>query len=59
MLQTNTRIFYPNLAAASKIAEANIIADPDWVYVCESDNDGATWSVAIYDEDGAKVGYIG
>ncbi|NBW16626.1 MAG: hypothetical protein EBR82_52485 [Caulobacteraceae bacterium] len=59
MLQTNTRNFYPTLASAAKIAEANIVADPDWSYVCESHNDGATWSVAIYDEDGIKVGYIG
>jgi hypothetical protein len=59
MLQTNIRNFYPTLTAAAKVAEANMISDPDWSYVCESHDDGATWSVAIYDEDSIKVGYIG
>jgi hypothetical protein len=58
-IETNITKFYPTLAAASKIAEANIIADPDWLYVCESYNDGKTWAVAIYDEESNKIGYIG
>ena len=57
--QENTRIFYPSLVAADKVAQANKADDPDWFYVCESADGGNTWSIGIYDEQFIKVGYIG
>ena len=57
VINMNQVTYWPTLEAAAKIAERNMIDDPETTYVCESRNDGKTWAVAIWD-NGLHLGYL-